>query len=584
MKLTIPKFFSNNIKLSPGLFRLGSIMAMIIFSAFGYLDIYAMPSNYSLAWIIRYAIILPLLIITYFLSYSKYFFRHSKIILLTLLSFGQIGIIIMIGISNPSDLAYNTYYAGLILIMLWASFIFRINLYATIYIAISTLVLYNINAIFFQKTYLLSFDSINWIILLNNNFFLLFSMLLIIIAAYQFDKNILENRKVNSELIKEKEQLKLMKDISEENQRILSTLVQNLPGFMYRCKFDNNFTMEFISEPCFEITGYHPEDFINNKIIAFNEIIIPEYQDSIWEKWIEQLHKRENFQEVYQIVSKDGTQKWVWEQGCGVFSEKGDVIALEGYIFDITDFKNTQIELIIAKEKAEESDRLKSAFLANMSHEIRTPMNSILGFSNQLKKPNISDENKNQFISYIQNNGEILLKLINDIIDISKIESSQFSIKKENISLNKALKELVESYKATSLKDDKCEFNLQIPPESNNIMIFTDKVRLSQLLNNLIDNAVKYGNDSVEIGYTYNDINDILFYVKDNGEGISTDKYEYIFERFSQLNYIPNIGGVKGVGLGLSICKLITENLGGKIWVESEIGIGSTFFFKIPTT
>jgi len=115
-------------------------------------------------------------------------------------------------------------------------------------------------------------------------------------------------------------------------------------------------------------------------------------------------------------------------------------------------------------------------------------------------------------------------------------------------------------------------------------MIFTDKVRLSQLLNNLIDNAVKYGNDSVEIGYTYNDINDIQFYVKDNGEGIPKDRFEIIFERFSQLSYIPNIGGIKGVGLGLSICKLISENLGGEIWVESEIGIGSTFFFKIPTT
>ena len=678
---------------------------------FGFLDLFAMPSSFSIAWTIRYAIFTPFLIITYLLSYYKPFFKYSKTILFLLITVSQLGILAMIGLSNSSDLAYNSYYVGLILVMLWSSFIFRISFQITIYVTLSTIFYYNISVVLFQKIYLLPFDSIQWTIFLNNNFFLVFSALLILIAAYLFDYNIKENNKVNSELIKEKEQLKLAKekieenesnltsilensldsiwsintnyeiiylnevfakdfytsfgvqlskgsnlvealpkdimpiwkdrydrvlrnnrfevedvidlidgkiyiqvvmhpilvekrvigasfygkdvtmtklyesqliaakDIAEENQRILSTLVKNLPGFVYRQLFDKDWTTILISEPCYEITGYTADEFIGNKVIAFNDIILPEYHDYIWNKWNNQLEIRENFQEVYQIRTKDGTIKWVWEQGCGVFAENGDVIALEGYIFDITDFKNTQIELVLAKEKAEESDRLKSSFLANMSHEIRTPMNSIIGFSNQLKKPNLSPETRDTFISYIQNNGEILMKLINDILDISKIESSQLSIKKEKVLLNEILNELLVYYKTTHIQ---FEFVLQIHEGSENLVIFTDKVRLRQVLINLINNAVNYGNNKVEFGYTLNDKNSIQFFVKDNGPGIPKDKYDFIFERFSQLETIENIGGKMGVGLGLSICKLIVENSNGEIWVDSELGQGSTFYFTIP--
>jgi PAS domain S-box-containing protein len=710
MKIKLPTFFYN-VYLSPKLLRIGLILALVLYSVFGFLDFFAMPSNFSIAWTIRYAIFTPVLIITYLLSYYKPFYKYGKAILFLLITVGQLGILAMIVLSNSSDLAYNSYYVGLILVMLWSSFIFRISFQTTIYITLSTILYYNISVVLFQKTYLFPFDSIQWTILLNNNFFLVFSALLVLIAAYLFDYNIKANNFVNSELIKEKEQLRLAKekieenesnltsilensldsiwsintnheiiylnevfansfqnsfgvkiskgsnllqalpkdltaiwkdryervlrnnrfdfedvidlidrkiyihvvmypiivdkkvigasfygrdvtmtklyesqliaakDIAEENQRILSTLVKNLPGFVYRQLFDRDWTTILISEPCYEITGYTADEFIGNKVIAFNDIILPEYQEHLWNRWNKQIELKENLQEVYQIRTKDGTKKWVWEQGCGVFAENGDVIALEGYIFDITDYKNTQIELVLAKEKAEESDRLKSSFLANMSHEIRTPMNSIIGFSNQLKKPNLSPETRDTFISYIQNNGEILMKLINDILDISKIESSQLSIKKEKVLLIEILNELVVYYRTTHTQ---FEFILQVHEGSENLVIFTDKVRLRQVLINLVNNAVNYGNNKVEFGYTLNDKNAIQFFVKDNGPGIPKDKYNFIFERFSQLETIENIGGKMGVGLGLSICKLIIENLNGEIWVESELGQGSTFYFTIP--
>ena len=263
------------------------------------------------------------------------------------------------------------------------------------------------------------------------------------------------------------------------------------------------------------------------------------------------------------------------------FDSNGAILHYVGFINDISERERAKVELIQAKQKAEESDHLKSAFLANMSHEIRTPMNSIIGFANQLKKPDLSNEHKDLFLSYIQNNASLLMNLINDILDISKIESNQLTLKFESIPLNDILNQVVENYRDQSLNSINCKFTLNFPHDSDTIYIETDKVRLTQVLNNLINNGVKYGNGEIEIGYTiFKQF--IQFFVKDNGNGIPQNKFELIFERFSQLNYTPNIGGVHGVGLGLSICKLIIDKLNGKIWVESEIGKGSIFYFRIP--
>ncbi len=229
MKNRVPTFLSNNNTFSPGTLRLGLTFGMIIYGVFGYLDLYAMPSNYGSAYIIRYAIIFPLLIITFFLSYYQPFYRYSKTILFLLLSVGQIGIIAMIGISKPDDLAFSTYYAGLILIMLWAAYIFRVNFYITIYMAISTILLYNLTMLF--KQYLLSFPyrSTDMAILLNNNFFLISSAVLISIGAHQFERILRENSEFNAEIISEKEQLKLAKEQTEKSEEKFRKLFENSP-------------------------------------------------------------------------------------------------------------------------------------------------------------------------------------------------------------------------------------------------------------------------------------------------------------------------------------------------------------------
>lgn len=247
---------------------------------------------------------------------------------------------------------------------------------------------------------------------------------------------------------------------------------------------------------------------------------------------------------------------------------------------DITSIKDTEKVLIDLKNKAEESDRLKTAFLANMSHEIRTPMNAICGFSNLLLDGNLSKDQKENFVEIININSMQLLSIINDIIDISKIESGQISLSNVKFNVNELLNE-VETVFAAQAKLKGLKFTCQKGLSNSEATISSDEMKVRQILNNLIYNALKFTETgSVEIGYKLN--GDYLeFFVKDTGNGIPLDKYEVIFERFQQLENTSNQSR-KGTGLGLPISKAFVELLGGKIWLLSEFGSGTTFYFSIP--
>jgi signal transduction histidine kinase/ActR/RegA family two-component response regulator len=241
-------------------------------------------------------------------------------------------------------------------------------------------------------------------------------------------------------------------------------------------------------------------------------------------------------------------------------------------------------DLALAKRKAEESDHLKTAFLSNMSHEIRTPMNAILGFSNLLSHPDISLNEKEEFINLIRINGKNLLTLVEDIIDISKIDSGQLQIKNAPCKLHDVLMQVYESF-----QDDikrRGLFNLKLYLKEGigdkNIRILTDDHRLKQILINLVGNAVKFTERGfVEFGYTQEDDQFLRFYVKDTGIGLPKGKESEIFERFSKFNSDKErLYG--GTGIGLSIAKHLVTLMGGEIWVESEPLIGTTFFFTLP--
>jgi len=240
----------------------------------------------------------------------------------------------------------------------------------------------------------------------------------------------------------------------------------------------------------------------------------------------------------------------------------------------------TEIEL--AKNKAEESDRLKSAFLANLSHEIRTPMNGIIGFANLLKDSNISKENKIKYIDNVTISGNYLISIIEDIIEVSRLETNQVTIHKSVFKLNDCLNNIWEEFNISLSENKNIEFVLDQKTKALDYNINTDKTKLRQILMNLISNSIKYTKSGfIKFGYNLVDNSFIQFYVKDTGIGIKEKHQKIIFERFRQADTEDKIFQ-SGSGLGLSISKSYLEILGGKIWIESEFGKGSTFYFTLP--
>lgn len=612
----------------------------------------------------------------------------------------------------------------------------------------------------------------------------------------------------------------------EENERQLSSMVGNLPGFVYRCKNDKDWTMLYLSRQFRTITGYAPEDFLYNKKFTFNAIIKKEYQSLLRREWNKVLSEKSFFRMEYEVIAANKEVKWVLEQGVGVYDSSGELLFLEGYIEDITDrkvfelqlieseekFKNlfhehsaakliidpddgrivdaneaaahfygwsiqelsnmnmaqlnvlpaekvlqiiksavridnahfefqhrkasgeivevenfnskvningrtylhaiihdisdrkriekalreseeknrlimdnsmdailltkpdgsvisanhaackmfgmtekeicsagrsglvdlndprlpklllqrekygfaegeldffkkdgtkitTEIassvfqnskgefftsmiirditerkrweeDLLIAKEKAEISDKLKSAFLANMSHEIRTPMNGILGFLGLLKSKDLDDQSREEFVELVNKSGQRLLDTINDIIEISKIEAGEYDIKKSQVNVSEIMQYHLDFF-SLQAKEKGIELILseQVPSKYN--FIETDRNKLSSILTNLIKNAIKFTtHGSIRLG-NYLDGNSLVFYIRDTGCGIPAEKIESVFERFIQAD--PAISRpYEGSGLGLTIAKANVNLLGGKIWVESEVKKGSTFYFSIP--
>ncbi|MCW5201899.1 MAG: ATP-binding protein [Candidatus Electrothrix communis] len=281
-------------------------------------------------------------------------------------------------------------------------------------------------------------------------------------------------------------------------------------------------------------------------------------------------------------IKKDGTTFPCMIQG-KMMHYKGKTVRVTS-LSDITDRKKVEQELIKAKEKAEESDRLKSAFLANMSHEIRTPMNGILGFVDLLKEPQLMGEEQGHYIKIIKESSGRMLGTINDLIDISKIEAGQVEVIKIATDVNQLIDEQYDFFNMKAAAKG-LELICRSSLAESDPGVFTDKQKLEEILSSLIKNAIKFTDQGqVTIGcslITDNGYNELGFYVKDTGIGIPQSRIKAVFNRFEQAD-LECSRAFEGSGLGLAIAKAYVEMLGGRIWVESKEGVGSQFSFTLP--
>jgi len=277
---------------------------------------------------------------------------------------------------------------------------------------------------------------------------------------------------------------------------------------------------------------------------------------------------------------------WMEKNKIPIRDERGVITMIMGVIKDVSDLMRIENDLKEARDRAEESDRLKTSFLANMSHEIRTPMNGIIGFANLMRDPGLKEDKRDLFLKHIDQSSNQLLNIIDDIIDISKIESGQLKISNRPVRINMVLDEIYSSFfhriRGDAPGQKLVDFKLLKGNDSRDFTIVTDDFRLSQIFNNLIGNAIKFTEEGhITFGYTMKDHRHVEFFVSDSGIGIPNNKIRLIFDRFGQVDQELSFHQT-GTGLGLPISKSLVDLMGGEMWAESEVDKGSTFYFTLP--
>ena len=398
--------------------------------------------------------------------------------------------------------------------------------------------------------------------------------------------------------------------VLEESQRTLATLMSNLPGMAYRCRNNREWTTIFVSEGSQDLLGYLPEELsrdVGDGGIPFTDLIHPDDQESNWQEIQAAIAQKKPFRVVYRLVlPRLNTTKWVWEQGQAIWNDAGEVQFVEGFITDMSDrilaekaleatnhelqtliaqLEITQAELETAKEKSEAANSAKSEFLASMSHELRTPLNSIIGFTQLLERDVSLQQQQQERIRIVNRSGEHLLTLINNILDISKIEAGKITVNEKDFNLHALLDDVMNLF---DLKANRKNIQLLLDKGPNvPQFICADDGKLRQVLTNLIANGIKFtqqgcvglnvyivnANDTPEAHHS------IAFEVRDTGVGIAEEEQRQLFEPFEQTQ--SGLIQQQGTGLGLSISQRFVELMGGKIEVESHPGEGSCFRFQI---
>jgi PAS domain S-box-containing protein len=373
-------------------------------------------------------------------------------------------------------------------------------------------------------------------------------------------------------------ELKKERELARRAEKKIKRLLESIDQTSVQIIITNkNHIIEYVNQKVYEVTGLGPNELIGKDVITFAK----DENDPEINQEIEQcLQNREIFKGEIKNRGKTNELHWELISITPIKNDMGEITNYVGVKEDITARKKMEQDLIVARNKAEESDRLKTAFLQNMSHEIRTPLNAICGFSELLLSSDPSLKKQEYFASIIQNSSRQLLSILNDIFTISSLQTNQEMLNIQHFNVNEIIDELREIYQK-QLKDKDVSIIVRKAITEGQAIISTDRTKLTQILINLINNATKFtSKGSIEFGYSIKS-DTTEFFVKDSGIGIHPDHHKIIFERFRQAdNSIRKNYG--GSGLGLSIAKGYIDLLKGRIWVESKPNEGAVFRFTIP--
>lgn len=370
----------------------------------------------------------------------------------------------------------------------------------------------------------------------------------------------------------------------------VSQTIENADGVPYQLIFGRDAGEGYylnIGNGIKRLLGITPAEFTEKLFLQIIEdiIILPEAVQCSYQVLREKIIRGEirNYKAEILVLTPSGNKKWIKDSAIAMVDEKtGTVKGLMGIFFDISEYKQTLVLLDKAMERATESDRLKTAFLNNLSHEIRTPLNAIVGFSTLLGEPGQVPGSRMEFMDIITHSSDHLLEIVDDVLEISKIETKIVRVIKKEVNLNQLMKRVYDRF-LPATKEKNIGLKLNLRPGEKEIIIITDGYKLFQSLTNLVSNAVKFTIEGkVEFGYHMKD-SMIEFYICDTGVGIGLEHQPSIFKPFYQ-GESSSTKRYEGTGLGLAIAKAYVNLLGGEIWFNSDLGEGSVFCFNIPYT
>jgi PAS domain S-box-containing protein len=367
----------------------------------------------------------------------------------------------------------------------------------------------------------------------------------------------------------------------QESERSKSVLLSNLPGMAYRCLYDRDWTMLFVSDQCYELTGYHKEQLLGNKAISFNELIVPKHQDFVWEMWMDGVNNHKSVRLEYQIITAKNEIKWVWEQGLPVYDSKGNIEALEGFIVEISNRKRVEAEIERKNIELSRVNAEKDKFFSIIAHDLRSPFNSFLGLTQILSEEhnNLSSEEISNFIESMKNSATNLYSLLENLLEWATIKRGHIPFSPELLNtqtiIRKGVQPLLEVANAKQI-------SIIIDPI--NIPIIADEHMTTSIIRNLVSNALKFTPKGGKITISAcKKMKNTEIQIADTGIGMNQKTKNSLFKIDQQIKR-KGTDGEPSSGLGLILCKEFIEYHRGKIMVKSYEGIGTTFYLSIPNT